>query len=406
MWPLWSIFDYYLVPDIAFQIGIARVVLSAICVLLILLLRQSKVSEACAQSILLYTAYVFVGVIVNLVPETKMFAFFVGATMIVVAGFVYLIIPPLRLVLYGIISMGLIVVFNLIFQKHSFMQVIENGGIMYFSISIFSIGFSWIHYRTTLRDITQKVEIENANHKLNRQQEILAQQNEEIRRQKLRLEQKNSDLTDSLNEREILLKEIHHRVKNNLQIIASLLNMQSEKTENKELKSGLKVSQSRIEAMAMIHENLYKSDKLSEINMAEYFENLLNYIQNSFNFEKRGVLLKTEIDNIRTDIDKTILCGLIVNELITNSAKYAFEENQSPKIIKFTCKQKQSAVLITINDNGKGLPDNFNINNSKTIGLRLASGLAKQLHSELILENGAGLNAKFQFQNIREDGRS
>lgn len=399
MWPLWIIFDIYLLPHKAFEIGIARFFLSAVCILLIILLRKSKITEPFAQNILLYTAYIFVGIITNIIPQIKIFAFFIGATMIAVAGFFYLIIPPTRLLLYGIISMGLILMFNLIIGKHSMMQIIENGGIMYFSINIFSIGISWIQYKATVRDITQKVEIEDANTKLKLQQATLAGQNEEIIQQKTQLEKKNTQLTKSLEEREILIKEIHHRVKNNMQIIASLLNMQSEKSQNDDLKSELKISQSRIEAMAMIHENLYKSEMLSEINTKEYFGDLCNYIQNSFNFDENRINLKKNIENIKIDIDKIVPCGLIVNELITNSIKYAFDDKQNSKIIEFTCKQHKNLIIITVHDNGKGLPPGFDISNSKTIGLRLATGLANQLQSKLFLENKTGLCAKFQFQN-------
>ncbi len=212
----------------------------------------------------------------------------------------------------------------------------------------------------------------------------------------------NKELNLSLKEREVLIREVHHRVKNNLQIISSLLNLQSENTEITNPKEILKISQSRIEAMSMIHENLYKSSKLSEINFKDYIENLCSYIGTSFSLTEKDIIIELDIDVVKIEIDQLVPCGLIINELVTNSIKHAFS-NQKSKIIKINCKNKKGTVNIVISDNGKGIPSEFEIKKSNSLGLRLANGLAKQLMSNLVIENDIGFKASFEFKNKIND---
>jgi two-component sensor histidine kinase len=212
----------------------------------------------------------------------------------------------------------------------------------------------------------------------------------------------NKELEESLKEREILIREVHHRVKNNLQIISSLLNLQSEKTEGQSVEQILRVSQARIEAMSIIHANLYKSSKLSEISFKEYVENLCLYIASSFNIASRNISFKINISQIVLPIDQLVPCGLIINELVTNCIKHAFDE-KNENVIIITCSSLQSdkgeIVKISISDNGKGLPEGFDIKNTKSLGLRLSFGLAGQLQSELLFKNENGLKIEFNFTN-------
>lgn len=208
----------------------------------------------------------------------------------------------------------------------------------------------------------------------------------------------NLNLNSALKEREVLIREVHHRVKNNLQIISSLLNLQSEKTQATDPAEVLRISQSRIEAMSMMHENLYKSANLSEISFREYVENLCSYLQTSFSLDQKGVVLTSSIDEVQVDIDQLVPCGLIINELITNSIKHAFEDNQQDKKISIQCSVHNNIVKMEIADNGKGLPEGFSIANSKSLGMRLASGLARQLKSSLKMENRDGFYACFEFK--------
>ncbi len=212
----------------------------------------------------------------------------------------------------------------------------------------------------------------------------------------------NEKLNEALKEREILIREVHHRVKNNLQIISSLLNLQSEKTEGNSAEEILRISQARIEAMSMIHENLYKSSKLSEISFKEYVENLCSYISSSFSTASKNISFNINISPVNLQIDQLVPCGLIINEIVTNSIKHAFHETHE-NIISIECTSEQTdkgeLVHISISDNGKGLPDGFDIKKTKSLGLRLSLGLARQLQSELLFKNENGLKTEFSFIN-------
>ncbi len=212
----------------------------------------------------------------------------------------------------------------------------------------------------------------------------------------------NEKLNEALKEREILIREVHHRVKNNLQIISSLLNLQSEKIEGQSVEEILRVSQARIEAMSMIHENLYKSSKLSEISFKEYVENLCSYISSSFSTSSKNINFNININQVNLEIDQLVPCGLIINEIVTNSIKHAFGKN-ADNIISIECSSEKTdngeLVSITISDNGKGIPEGFDIKKTKSLGLRLSLGLAKQLHSELLFKNENGLKTEFKFIN-------
>ena len=217
-------------------------------------------------------------------------------------------------------------------------------------------------------------------------------------RRNTRISRLNADLNSALKEREVLIREVHHRVKNNLQIISSLLNLQSEKTQATDPAEVLRISQSRIEAMSMMHENLYKSANLSEISFREYVENLCNYIETSFSLHENGIVLQKNVDDVQVDIDQLVPCGLIINELVTNSIKHAFESDQTEKQINIVCNVNNGLVKMEISDNGKGLPEGFSIAKSKSLGMRLASGLARQLKSSLNIENRKGFYACFEFK--------
>jgi two-component sensor histidine kinase len=190
------------------------------------------------------------------------------------------------------------------------------------------------------------------------------------------LNQQNMLIQEALNQKEMLLREIHHRVKNNLQIISSLLHLQAHKGQNPQ--DLLQQSQDRIQAMAIIHEKLYKSDNLQAISLAEYIENLVTYFQQTYSLEQRKIRVETHLEHIHLDIDKLIPCGLILNELLTNSIKYAFKEHEKGTIAIWA-KMKDNRCVIEIKDDGVGLPETFNLKQHKSLGLRLVDGLVRQI---------------------------
>ncbi len=196
------------------------------------------------------------------------------------------------------------------------------------------------------------------------------------------------ELEGSLREKEILLKEIHHRIKNNLQIISSLLNLQLNYLENEEIIEMLKSSQSRIRSMAMIHEKLYKTKELSNINFAEYTREFTTYLFNTYRSKIGSLRLNLDLSDIKLDINLSLSLGLILNELITNALKHAFPNNKAGKL-DVSLKEVGEQVQLIISDNGKGLPANFDIKSTNSLGLELVDSLVEQHKGSLeIKTNG------------------
>jgi PAS domain S-box-containing protein len=191
----------------------------------------------------------------------------------------------------------------------------------------------------------------------------------------------------SLLEKETLLKEIHHRVKNNLQVISSLLNLQSKKIKDEYDLALFNESRDRVKSMAMIHEMLYRSKDLAGIDFSEYLKKLMSSLMQSYNL-KRNVGFKMDVKGVYLTIDTAVPCGLIINELVTNSLKYAFPGSTSGYII-IKVEQKDKLV-ISVEDNGIGLKTDINFDNIDSLGLRLVKILVDQLHGtmEVIRDEG------------------
>jgi len=207
-------------------------------------------------------------------------------------------------------------------------------------------------------------------------------------------------LNASLKEKEILLKEVHHRVKNNLQIISSLLNLQSEHIKDDRMINLLVESQNRIKSMALIHEKLYQTRALAKIDLQEYIAELTDNLFSSYLSDPGAVKLKTDIENIQLDIDSGIDLGLIVNELISNSLKYAFPADfRGDKIIYVSLRKEieTGKMKLTVRDSGVGLPPGFDLRESESLGLQLVETLALQLDGkfEYHVNNGTSFNIIF-----------
>ncbi|MCS6795029.1 MAG: tetratricopeptide repeat protein [Raineya sp.] len=210
-----------------------------------------------------------------------------------------------------------------------------------------------------------------------------------------KLAEKNQIIAKSLEEKEMLLKEIHHRVKNNLQVISSLLHLQGHHGGNPD--EVIKKSQDRIQAMAIIHEKLYKSENLQSISLAEYVENLIAYFEKTYGLQEKNIRLETNVEPIFLDIDRLIPCGLILNEIITNSIKYAFN-GQNEGVISIEATLKNGTCQLILKDNGKGLPEDFTPQKSKSLGLRLVDGLVRQIKGSWQVSNELGAKFFIQFE--------
>lgn len=202
----------------------------------------------------------------------------------------------------------------------------------------------------------------------------------------------------ALKEKEALLKEIHHRVKNNLQIISSLLNLQANSIEDEKIAGLFQESQNRVRLMSMIHEKLYQSHDLGHVNLGDYIQELCRYLIRSYEIETDSVNLIVDIQDIVLEIDTAVSCGLIVNELVSNSLKYAFPEGRSGVIEIKSLAIAEGYFSIIYTDNGIGLPLSLDVQNSKTLGLQLVSSLCEQIGGDLEITRSAG--TEFRLTNI------
>ena len=197
----------------------------------------------------------------------------------------------------------------------------------------------------------------------------------------------------SLSEKNMLLKEIHHRVKNNLMIISSLLNLESRYIKDKASKDIFKESQNRARSMALIHERLYQSTDLKRIDFGEYITSLSNELFHTYAADSGVIKLKINAENIFLDINTAIPLGLIANELVTNSLKYAFPENMGGKI-SIDFHPLDDLYEFTVNDNGIGFPEELDYKNTESLGLQLVTNLAEQIDGEIELDELRELNLR------------
>jgi PAS domain S-box-containing protein len=207
----------------------------------------------------------------------------------------------------------------------------------------------------------------------------------------------------SLKEKHLLLKEIHHRVKNNLAVVSGLLQLQMYETDDPVVRETLQESESRIQTMALIHEKLYNSQNLSHISCKSYIGELIETIQNS-NDSAKNISVVTDIADMELNINKAVPFALLVNEAVTNSFKHAFEDQDEGTIrINVECNDDQISARIT--DNGRGLPEEFDINDKESLGMTLIENFAQQLEAEWELgsDNGVYVEVEFTAESESEE---
>ena len=207
-------------------------------------------------------------------------------------------------------------------------------------------------------------------------------------------------LTRSLREKETLLKEIHHRVKNNLLVVSSILEMQEEEGEDSEINRVLRVSQDRIRSMALIHEKLYRSDTLAEVDFAGYLEQLVERLVFSYSVNRDGIDVVVEAEPLQLNVETATPLGLIVNELVTNSLKHAFAAGDSGEVRVRFYQSGDGAYTLSVSDNGRGLPQNFEIDHAESLGLQIVSLLTRQLDAKLAFERGQGVTASLTLEEL------
>jgi PAS domain S-box-containing protein len=213
------------------------------------------------------------------------------------------------------------------------------------------------------------------------------------------LKQYEKEIQDSLHKKEILLQEIHHRVKNNMQIISSLLSIQTRYVDDRDSINVLKESQNRVKSLAMIHEKLYKSKNFDKIYLLEYIESLVWDLFYSYAIKKGRIIPILDIDNIKLNIETSVPCGLIITELVSNCLKYAFP-NQKEGELKVSLKSVGNEYKLIISDNGIGIPENIDFFNTESLGLQLVNSLTDQIDGKIEFNRDNGTEFKITFKEL------
>ncbi len=199
----------------------------------------------------------------------------------------------------------------------------------------------------------------------------------------------------SLKEKEALLREVHHRVKNNLQVVSSLLHIQTQQFDDPRTRMVFEESQHRIRAMALVHEKLYHSDNLSNINFGEYLESVVGQLIRSYSRE--GIRLALSLESIEMDVEVAIPCGLVVNELVTNALKHAFPDDGTGTISVGLRRLSDRIIELTVADDGIGIPADADIRNATSMGLTLVQALTEQMSGDVRIERTAGTRFVVEF---------
>jgi len=202
----------------------------------------------------------------------------------------------------------------------------------------------------------------------------------------------------------LLLKEVHHRVKNNMQVISSLLNMQADSVIDEGLSNLLGESQQRIKSMSLIHENLYQSESLLKINFEDYIQMLANSLCRFYVVPNIEVRLNIVVDDVSLELETAVPCGLIINELISNSLKHAFRDRQGIGNINIAFAPKGDYYRLEISDDGNGLPEGFDISKNASMGMEIVSVLAGQLEGRLNFQGKPSASFTIEFPRNLDDG--
>lgn len=231
--------------------------------------------------------------------------------------------------------------------------------------------------------------------------EILQSTNHELERRVAErtaaLSASNASLTALLGEKDVLLKEIHHRVKNNLQTISSLLNLQAGNIKDAEARQLFMDTRFRVRSMALIHEKLYQSHDLARIDFADYLKTLTSGLAGSFSGVAASVRISVEVEDIMLAVDSAVPCGLIVNELVTNCFKYAFAGGRSGEISVRMARAEGARFRLSVADDGVGFPKGVNFRETESLGMQLVTTLTDQLDGDVQMTNGAGTKFEITF---------
>lgn len=377
IWLLWIIFDYVFAPNVAHLFLPLRITGTLLSLLIIVAVKKQWSSISLIQGLMFAYYNAAITYMLLIIDKDVLDIYFNGYSMILIVMFFILVLKWIDLVIFALITL-LSFSSLFIFSSYSAYDIFGHGGFMFLTILAFMIVIGVLRYNGILMDVSLAKDIEKA---------------EEMK-------QMNTVLENTNKEKEVLLKEIHHRVKNNLQVMSSILSLQlNHIIENDEAKRILKESQHRIKSMSAIHETLYQTSNFASINFSEYLQNLINDTIEVFKIHSdvELIILPTS-ENIHLSIDQALTCGLIVNELATNAMKYAFK-NRSHGAISISLHKIETVIQLTIADDGIGLPENFSFEKTETLGLELVHILTEQLDGEISVDtvNGTSYTLTFPF---------
>lgn len=221
------------------------------------------------------------------------------------------------------------------------------------------------------------------------------------RKQKEMLNRQKAIIESSLKEKETLLREIHHRVKNNLQIISGLLTLQSRQIESQEAQEAVREGRNRVKSMALIHQKLYQQENLTGVNMKEYLGDLIHTIQQTFKDNHTIIQADIICNDLSLDVDTAIPLGLIINELVTNCYKYAFNGKSNGQII-IRLEEEKKKLMLEVKDNGGGLPAGFDMQKTKSFGMKLVQSLANKLEATVEIKSDKGATFCLTINNYQK----
>ena len=208
-----------------------------------------------------------------------------------------------------------------------------------------------------------------------------------------RQEKSEQLIRDSLQEKEVLLREIHHRVKNNLQVISGMLELQGALVKDPSARTSLKEGRNRVMSMALIHQKLYQSEDIAQVHMDSYIQSLMADLFSAYGVDEGKILMKIEAEAVRLNLDTAIPFGLLVSELVTNAIKYAFladRQGEKGEVAVSFREREDGNYLLTVSDNGIGLPEGYDQDTAASLGLKLVHSLVEQLGGEVSLAEGPG----------------
>jgi PAS domain S-box-containing protein len=264
-------------------------------------------------------------------------------------------------------------------HRYEFRGIRKDGSIIYLEIDVTALRERGrtVGTRSYIWNISERKKIEEELRRTHGELET------RVRERTADLVHANEALQTALAEKEVLLREIHHRVKNNLQVISSILNLQSRHAQDSHTRAVLEESRSRIQSMTMVYEQLYGAEDLSRIDFGKYVRNLTQALYASHDVDHKAIKLNTEVGECQLDIGTAVPCGLIISELILNALKHAFPQNTEGQIdVLFNAGKNRRCTLI-VRDTGIGLPEDLNLNSASTLGLQLVRALVEQLEGNI-----------------------